>query len=129
MNHDNSSTKWHFFASGQFIGKRSSGPETRRPRLLSSINNSWNLVLLKIKKFRKAKNRYDILHMFHCFHHNFLIRCQFDEVFSGLFLADLCEHFDTKFEFFPYRMTKIEFSETAGCGPSGTGETSYQIGF
>ena len=47
MSCDNSSKKWHFYASGQSIGKRSSVPETRRPGLLPSINNSRNPALLK----------------------------------------------------------------------------------
>ena len=129
MGHDNSSKKWHFSASGQSIGKRSSVPETRRPGLLPSINNSRNLALLKNKKIRKEKNQYDIFHMFHYVHHNFLIRCHFDEVFSESYSAGLYEHFDTKFEFFPCRITRIEFFETTECGPSGTGGTSGRIGF
>ena len=51
MSHDNSSKKWHFSPSGQSIGKLSSVPETRRPGLLPSVNNSWNPALLKNKKF------------------------------------------------------------------------------
>ena len=129
MNHDNSSKKWHFFASGQSIGKRSSVSETRRPGLLPSINNSRNPALLKNTKSKKAKNEYDIFHMFYYTHYNFLIRCHFDEIFSESCSAGLCEHFDTKFEFFPCRITKIEFFETTVCGPSGTGGTSGRIGF
>ena len=129
MSHDNSSKKWDFFTSGQTIGKRSSVPETRRPGLLPSINNSRNLGLLKNKKFRKAKNRYDIFHMFHYVHQNFLIRCHFDEIFSESCSAGLCEHFDTKLEFFPCRITKMEFFETTRCGPPGTCGTSGRIEF
>ena len=56
MSHNNSLKKWHFSANGEFVGKRSSVPETRRPGILSSINNSWNLALLKkIKNFKKRK--------------------------------------------------------------------------
>jgi len=129
MSHDNSSKKWHFFASGQFVGKWQSLSEARRPRLLSSINNSWNLTILKNRKFRKAKNRYDIFHMLYYLHHNFLIRCHFDEIFSESCSTALCEHFDIKVEFFPCRITKIEFFETTGCGPSRTCGTSGRIGF
>ena len=129
MSHDNSSKKRYFSASGQSIGKRSSVSETRRPGLLPSINNSRNLGLLKNKKLKEAKNRYDIFHMFHYVYRNFLIRCHFDEIFSESCLAGLCEHFDTKFEFFPCRITKIEFFETTVCGPSGTCGTSGRIGF
>ena len=129
MSHDNSSKKWHFSSRGQSIGKRSSVSETRRPGLLSSINNSRNLALLKNKKLKEAKNRYDILHVFYNVHHNFLIRCNFDEIFPESCSAGLCEHFDTKFEFFPCRITKIEFFETTVCGPSGTCGTSGRIGF
>ena len=55
MSHDNSSKKWHFFTSGQSIGKRSSVSETRRPGLLPSINNSRNLGLLKKLKILKSE--------------------------------------------------------------------------
>ena len=129
MSHDSSSKKWYFFASGQSIGKRSSVSETRRPGLLPSINNSWKLAHLKNRKLKEAKNQYDIFHVFHYVHHNFLIRCHFDEVFSESCSAGLCDHFDTKFGFFPCRITKMEFFETTVCGPSGTCGTSGRIGF
>ena len=129
MSHNNSSKKCHFFASGQSIGKRSSVSETRRPGLLPSINNSRNLALLKSSKLKEAKNRYDIFHMFYYFYHNFLIRCHFDEIFSESCSAGLCEHFDIKLEFFPCRITKIEFSGAIGFGPSGAGGTSGRIRF
>ena len=129
MSHDNSSKKWHFFASGQSIGKRSSAPETRRPGLLSNINNLRNLAHLKNKKLKETKNRYAIFNVFCYLHHNFLIRYHFDEIFSESCSASLSENFDTKFEFFPCRITKIEFFETTGCGPSRTCGTSGRIGF
>ena len=130
MSHDNSSKKWHFSASGQSIGKRSSIPETRRPGLLLSINNSRNPTLLKNKKkILKAKHRYDIFHIFYYFQHNFIIQCHFNEIFSESCSAGPCDHFDAKVEFFPCRITKIEFSKTTGCGPSGTCGTSGRIGF
>ena len=49
--------------------------------------------------------------MFHYVHHNFLIRCHFDEIFSESCSAGLCDHFDTKLEFLPFKYRKSDFSE------------------
>ena len=59
MSHDNSSKKEYFSISGQSIGKRSSVSETRRPRLLPSINNSWNLTLKKKKFFLNISPKFE----------------------------------------------------------------------
>ena len=67
--------------------------------------------------------------MFHYLHRNFLIRCHFDEIFSKSCLAGLCEHFDTKIEFFTCRITKIEFLKAIGCGPSEHAEQVIGSGF
>ena len=49
--------------------------------------------------------------MFHYVHHNFLIRYHSDDIFSESCSDGLCEHFDTKVEFFPCKIAKIEFLE------------------
>mgnify|MGYP006955214143 CR=1 FL=1 len=82
----------------------------------------------KNKNFKK-RNINMTFFMFHYVYHNFLIRCHFDEIFSESCSAGLYEHFDTKFEFFPCRITKIEFSGTTRCGPSRTCGTSGRIEF
>ena len=60
----------------------------------------------------KKRNINMTFFMSHYVHQNFLIRYHFDEITSESYSAGLCEHFNTKFEFFPCRITKMEFFET-----------------
>ena len=78
--------------------------ETRIPRLLPDINNFGSSITVeKIKSKISPKNQ--------CFQTcpDFIPPSgYFDEIISESCSASLCEHFDTKIEFFPCRIIILE---------------------